>query len=81
VRGDLASIDGITEIQTELFDQTVSFKLSDWRVDYASHLKELASANPHLAGYTIQSAVWLLPKAEETSIPDSDGPTANLPSQ
>jgi len=50
----LATIAGVSDIETDIDSRTCSFKLSDPNVDIAAELARLAASNEHLAEFTIQ---------------------------
>jgi len=53
VRSDLAKIDGVTGIETNVTSRTCSFKLTKPDVDYKTQLDELSKTNEKLAGYEV----------------------------
>ena len=53
MRSDLANIDGISDIKTDLKKRSCQFKLSNKDLDLTAKLEELAQGNEHLKGFEI----------------------------
>jgi len=53
VRGDLAKIDGITDIKTDTAKQVCSFVVTNPDLDYKAKLDEFAKTNSHLEDYSV----------------------------
>lgn len=52
MRGDLAKVSGVTEIETDIKTTICKFKLDDPKLDIKAKLDELAKTNDHIAGWT-----------------------------
>lgn len=53
MRGDLAKIDGITDIKTDTAKQVCSFVVTKPDLDYKAKLDEFAKTNSHLEDYSV----------------------------
>ncbi len=53
MRGDLAKIDGITDIKTDTAKQLCSFVVTNPDLDYKAKLDEFAKTNSHLEDYSV----------------------------
>lgn len=55
MRGDLAKVPGITEIETDIANRICKFKLAAGDLNLQDKLDELSKTNDHIAGFTIES--------------------------
>jgi hypothetical protein len=53
VRSDLANVEGVSNIQTDLKKRTCQFHLANKDLDLKSKLDELAKGNEHLKDFKI----------------------------
>lgn len=53
MRSDLANVEGVSDIQTDIKKQSCRFKLSNKDLDLKAKLEELAQTNEHLKGFEI----------------------------
>lgn len=53
MRSDLANLDGVSDVKTNLKTQTCQFLLANKDLDLKSKLEELAQGNDHLKGFEI----------------------------
>ena len=53
MRSDLAHVDGVSTIRTDLRNKTCQFQLANKDLDLKTKLEELAQSNEHLKGFTI----------------------------
>lgn len=53
MRSDLANVEGISEIKTDIKKQSCQFKLANKDLDLKAKLEELAQSNEHLKGFEI----------------------------
>lgn len=51
MRSGLESVDGISNIQTDVPSRTCTFELDDETIDITAKLNELADTNEHIAGW------------------------------
>lgn len=53
MRSDLANVEGISHIKTDLKKQTCVFQMANKELDLKARLDELAQSNEHLKGFEI----------------------------
>jgi copper chaperone CopZ len=53
VRSDLANVEGVSDVQTDIKKQSCQFKLANKDLDLKAKLDELAQGNEHLKGFEI----------------------------
>lgn len=53
MRSDLANVEGVSDIQTDLKTQICKFKLANKNLDLKAKLDELAQSNEHIKGFEI----------------------------
>ena len=53
MRSDLAKVDGVSDIKTDIKKQSCQFKLANNDLDLKAKLEELAQSNEHLKGFEI----------------------------
>jgi hypothetical protein len=53
VRSDLANVEGVSNIKTNLKTHTCQFQLANKDLDLKSKLEELAQSNEHMKGFEI----------------------------
>jgi copper chaperone CopZ len=53
VQADLAKLDGVSEIETDVKGTSCRFKLADQELDLESKLEELATSNESLKGFKV----------------------------
>lgn len=55
MRSDLANIEGVSGIQTDIKKKSCQFKLANKDLDLKAKLTELAQSNEHIKGFEIVS--------------------------
>jgi len=55
VRSDLANLEGVSNVQTDLKKRTCQFHLANKDLDLKRKLTELAQSNEHIKGFEIVS--------------------------
>ena len=53
MRSDLANVEGVSNVQTDLKKRTCQFQLANKDLDLKAKLDELAQGNEHLKGFEI----------------------------
>ena len=53
MRSDLANVEGISDIQTDIKKRSCQFKLANKDLDLKAKLDELAQSNEHIKGFEI----------------------------
>lgn len=53
MRSDLANVEGVSDIHTDIKKQSCQFKLANKDLDLKTKLDELAQNNEHLKGFEI----------------------------
>ena len=53
MRSDLANVEGISDIHTDIKTQSCQFKLANKDLDLKAKLDELAQSNEHIKGFEI----------------------------
>ncbi len=53
MRSDLANVEGVSNIKTNIKTQTCQFQLANKDLDLKSKLDELAQSNEHIKGFEI----------------------------
>jgi hypothetical protein len=53
VRSDLATLEGVSDVRTDLGSRTCQFKLAKSDLDLEAKLTELAKGNEHFVGFEI----------------------------
>ncbi len=57
MRSELATLDGISDIRTDLKSKVCTFKLANKELDLKARLSELAQGNEHLQKFKIIEAM------------------------
>ena len=55
MRSDLANVEGVSDIHTDIKQRSCQFKLANKDLDLKAKLTELAQSNEHINGFEIVS--------------------------
>lgn len=55
MRSDLANVEGVSDVQTDIKKRSCQFKLANKDLDLKAKLEELARSNDHIQGFEIVS--------------------------